>query len=67
MGMGFIHGAMGTNTKENGDNALSMEKERIYFQMEISIRDSIRKESLKGRAFTFGPMVVTMKEGSRMA
>ena len=60
--MGFSHGIMEINMRENGIVTLSMGKEQISLSMETITKESIKMESLKGMEYILGLMDVTMKE-----
>ena len=60
--MGFSHGIMEINMRENGIVTLSMGKEQISLSMETITRVNIKMESLKGMEYILGLMDVTMKE-----
>lgn len=60
--MGFSHGIMEINMRENGIVTLSMGKEQISLSMETITRVNIKMESLKGMECILGLMDVTMKE-----
>ena len=66
LAMEFINGKMEINTKVNGQTALSMDKVRIFLQMETSFLDPTDRASLKVLANTSGRTAAFISVNSRM-
>lgn len=58
--MAFILGKMVIGMKENGKYVLNMDKEQIFFAMEMYIQENIRMVSLMVKGNIHGEMVKSM-------